>query len=146
MAHQSLVSSLNIPSTILETEFPPATAETKGAQTFARKLFGKQSQSIHKPDRSRAGSFATFDTNTADPTLLSLYALIGENPVRLRCGKNIILAQSGFRAGQMTVTATSDGLRPPSVVVKTTPVGPDVDMPKDLPIHPRLTRSPGRPA
>jgi hypothetical protein len=36
----------------------------------------------------------------------------------------------------MTITATADGLRPATVVVQTTPVGPKVDMAKDLPIHP----------
>jgi hypothetical protein len=62
--------------------------------------------------------------------------LIGENPVKLRCGKNIILAQSAFRPGQMTITAASAGLHQASVIVKTVPIGPDVDMPKDLPVHP----------
>jgi beta-galactosidase len=60
--------------------------------------------------------------------------LIGENPVNLRAGKMIILAQSAFVPGEMTITATAHGLRPAVVKVKTQPVPPGVDLPKDLPV------------
>jgi beta-galactosidase len=58
--------------------------------------------------------------------------LIGENPVRLRAGKIIILAQSAFVPGKMTITAQANGLRSANVTVKTDPVPPGVDMPADL--------------
>ena len=59
--------------------------------------------------------------------------LIGENPVKLRAGKMIILAQSAFVPGMMTITAKTKGLRSANVTVKTAPVPPGVDMPTDLP-------------
>ena len=58
--------------------------------------------------------------------------LIGENPVRLRAGKMIILAQSGYVPGELTVTATSEGLAPARVKVRMAPVPPDYDIPPDL--------------
>ncbi|HEY5915490.1 MAG TPA: glycoside hydrolase family 2 TIM barrel-domain containing protein [Verrucomicrobiae bacterium] len=63
--------------------------------------------------------------------------LIGENPVNLRAGKMIILAQSGFIPGKIAIKASAPGLTPASVMVETKPVGPDIDMPKVLPsAHP----------
>jgi beta-galactosidase len=59
--------------------------------------------------------------------------LIGENPVKLRGGKMIILAQSAFVPGEMTIIASAPGLRSAKVTVKTEPVLSNVDMPKDLP-------------
>jgi len=60
--------------------------------------------------------------------------LIGENPVKLRAGKMIILAQSGFVPGQLTISATANGLRPAKASLNMELVGPDVDMPKNLPV------------
>lgn len=59
--------------------------------------------------------------------------LIGENPVKLRAGKMIILAQSGFVPGEIVVSARAIGLSPAQVTVKTLPVAADVDMPQELP-------------
>jgi beta-galactosidase len=59
--------------------------------------------------------------------------LIGENPTNLRAGRMIILAQSAFVPGEMTIKATAPGLRPASVTVRTEPVPAGVDMPKGLP-------------
>ncbi len=70
--------------------------------------------------------------------------LIGENPVNLRAGKMIILAQSAFVPGKITIKASAPGLTPASVVVETKPVGPDVDMPKNLPVHPSQQTLPQR--
>lgn len=58
--------------------------------------------------------------------------LIGENPLKLRAGKMIILAQSGFVPGEITISAASFGLRSAETKVQMQPVGPDVDMPKDF--------------
>jgi len=66
-------------------------------------------------------------------SIKGLGQLIGENPVKLRAGKMIILAQSAFVPGEMTIIAEAEGLRPATVAVKTRPVGGDVDMPKHLP-------------
>ncbi len=67
--------------------------------------------------------------------------LIGENPTKLRAGKMIILAQSAFVPGKITIKAAAPGLSPASVTVETEPVGPDVDMPKNLPSsHPTQSR------
>jgi beta-galactosidase len=68
--------------------------------------------------------------------------LIGENPVKLRAGKMIILAQSAFVPGEMTITATADGLEPAKVTVRAEPVPAWVDMPKDLPSHQPTLRTP----
>jgi beta-galactosidase len=75
------------------------------------------------------------DTSKAPVTFTidGIGQLIGENPAKLRAGKMIILAQSGFVASDLTITATSPGLRPAHVTVNTVPVGPIVDMPKNLP-------------
>jgi hypothetical protein len=59
--------------------------------------------------------------------------LIGENQVKLRAGKMIILAHSAFLPGEMTITATAHGLRPASVKLQTQPVPPGLGQPKDLP-------------
>ncbi len=72
--------------------------------------------------------------------------LIGENPVRLRAGKMIILAQSAFVPGEMTITAAASGLRSATVTVKTLPVPADADMPKDLPANQPTKRTPVIPA
>jgi beta-galactosidase len=58
--------------------------------------------------------------------------LIGENPLKLRAGKMIILAQSGFVPGEIRISAASIGLRSAETRVEMQPVGPNVDMPKDL--------------
>jgi beta-galactosidase len=62
--------------------------------------------------------------------------LIGENPVKLRAGQMIILAQSAFVPGDLTVTATAAGLRSGSATVKTLPPPANVDLPSGLPEHP----------
>jgi len=59
--------------------------------------------------------------------------LVGENPAKLRAGKMIILAQSAFVPGDMTIRVSANGLRGASVTVKSQPVPPRVDMPKELP-------------
>jgi beta-galactosidase len=66
-------------------------------------------------------------------TIEGLGQLIGENPVRLRAGKMIILAQSGFVPDKLTILAKSDGLRAAQVTVRTEPVPANVDMPANLP-------------
>jgi hypothetical protein len=53
--------------------------------------------------------------------------------VKLRAGKMIILAQSTFVPGDMTITATAHGLLPASVKVQTQPVPPGLGLPKNLP-------------
>ena len=58
--------------------------------------------------------------------------LIGENPAKLRAGKMIILAQSAFVPGTMTIRASTEGLRPASVAVKTEAPPAGVDLPKNL--------------
>ena len=58
--------------------------------------------------------------------------LIGENPAKLRAGKMIILAQSAFVPGRMTVRASAEGMRPASVEVTTVAPAENVDMPKNL--------------
>lgn len=68
--------------------------------------------------------------------------LIGENPVKLRAGKMIILAQSGFVPGSLKITASSEGLRPAEVSLRMDPVPPGVDMPKELPAKQPTKRSP----
>lgn len=59
--------------------------------------------------------------------------LIGENPVKLRAGKMIILARSGFIPGDLSITAKADGLRGTEVKVRMESVPAGVDMPKELP-------------
>lgn len=59
--------------------------------------------------------------------------LIGENPVRLRAGKMIILAQSSFVPGSIKIRASSPGLAPAAVEVATTAVPTGVDMPATPP-------------
>lgn len=59
--------------------------------------------------------------------------LIGENPVKLRAGKMIILAQSGFGPGRMTISASATGLDPATVAVATTAVAAGVDLPAAVP-------------
>jgi len=59
--------------------------------------------------------------------------LIGENPVKLRAGKMIILAQSSFVPGDIQIIATAEGLTSASATVSTRPVAPSVDMPAKLP-------------
>ena len=59
--------------------------------------------------------------------------LVGENPAALRSGKMIVLAQSAFVPGTMTVRAAAAGLRSASVAVGTTPPPAGVDLPKHLP-------------
>ena len=66
--------------------------------------------------------------------IAGLGQLIGENPTKLRAGKMIILAQSGFVPDELTVRAESPGLLPAKVTIRTEPVPPNVDMPKDLPV------------
>jgi beta-galactosidase len=61
--------------------------------------------------------------------------LIGENPVKLRAGKMIILAQSGFVPGVLRISAQAEGMRPAEVIVNMQPVPADVDMPKDLAVN-----------
>jgi beta-galactosidase len=75
------------------------------------------------------------DTYDAPVTfsIKGLGQLIGENPAKLRAGKMIILAQSGFVPGELTISASAEGLRAATVTVKTQPVPNGVDMPKDLP-------------
>jgi beta-galactosidase len=58
--------------------------------------------------------------------------LVGENPAKLRAGKMIILAQSAFVPGKMTVRASAEGMRPASVEVTTVAPVEGVDMPKNL--------------
>jgi beta-galactosidase len=45
--------------------------------------------------------------------------LVGENPAKLRAGKMIILAQSAFVPGKMTIRVSAGGMRPASVEVTT---------------------------
>jgi beta-galactosidase len=59
--------------------------------------------------------------------------LIGENPLKLRAGKMIILAQSGFVPGDLVIRAKSDGLGESKVTVKMNPLPANVDLPKNLP-------------
>jgi beta-galactosidase len=65
-------------------------------------------------------------------SITGLGQLIGENPTRLRAGKMIILAQSGYVPDTLSIKAESSGLISAEVSVKTEPVGSDVDIPPDL--------------
>ena len=65
-------------------------------------------------------------------TIEGLGQLVGENPARLRAGKMIILAQSGFVPDTLTVHASAEGLRPASAIVKTVPPPEGVDLPRNL--------------
>jgi len=60
--------------------------------------------------------------------------LIGENPAKLRAGKMIVLVQSAFVPGELTVRASAKGLRPASATLKTKAPGAGVDLPKNLPV------------
>jgi beta-galactosidase len=67
--------------------------------------------------------------------------LIGENPVQLRAGKMIILAQSSFSPGKITIRASAKGLAPASTELLTTAPPPGIDMPSELPAkQPSSTR------
>jgi beta-galactosidase len=66
-------------------------------------------------------------------TVDGLGQLVGENPISLRAGKIIILAQSAFVPGELTIRATAAGLRPGQATVKTLPVASGVDLPSNLP-------------
>ena len=59
--------------------------------------------------------------------------LIGENPVKLRAGKIIILAQSAFTPGTLKIRASAAGLTPATTEVTTMAVPAGVDMPATLP-------------
>ena len=59
--------------------------------------------------------------------------LIGENPVKLRAGKMIILAQSSFVPGTIQVSASAKGLAAGSTRVTTQAVSAATDMPAALP-------------
>lgn len=59
--------------------------------------------------------------------------LIGENPVKLRAGKMIILAQSSFSPGKISIRASAIGFVPAFTEVVTTAPPSSVDMPIDLP-------------
>ena len=61
--------------------------------------------------------------------------LIGENPVKLRAGKIIILAQSSFIPGKIRITASAQDLVPATTEVTTHAVPAGVDMPGDLPAN-----------
>jgi hypothetical protein len=86
-----------------------------------------------RPPESNFLSCRSDQNATVSFTIEGLGQRIGENPVRLRAGKMIDLAQSGFVLDELTVSAASPGLRPAKVAVKTTPVVPGVDMPRELP-------------
>jgi beta-galactosidase len=58
--------------------------------------------------------------------------IIGENPVHLRAGKMIILAQSGFVPGELDISARGDGLAEAKVTVKMNPVPYNTDVPKNI--------------
>lgn len=62
--------------------------------------------------------------------------LIGENPVRARAGKMIILARSTYVPGTVKVTATAAGLKPATVSFRTVAPSGAVDMPRKLPSAP----------
>jgi beta-galactosidase len=67
--------------------------------------------------------------------IAGLGQLIGDNPVKLRAGRMIILVQSSFVPGDLTITANSEGMRPAHTTVKALPVLPVVDMPADLAVQ-----------
>lgn len=75
-------------------------------------------------------------------TIQGLGQLIGENPVNLRAGKMIILAQSGFVPDTLTITASANGLRAAQTTVTTVQAPPNVDIPKDLPVKQPTLRKP----
>lgn len=53
--------------------------------------------------------------------------LIGETPARLRAGRFIVLVQSGFSPGSLTLTAEADGLKSTSLALQTTALSGRVD-------------------
>ncbi len=59
--------------------------------------------------------------------------LIGENPIKLRAGKIIILAQSSFVSGSIQIAASAKQFTTANVTVTTRPVAPGVDLPNTLP-------------
>jgi beta-galactosidase len=58
--------------------------------------------------------------------------LLGDNPVHLRAGQIIILAQSGFIPGDLEIEATADGLPSDKIKVKMERASSDEDIPKNL--------------
>jgi beta-galactosidase len=66
-------------------------------------------------------------------TITGVGQFIGENPAPLRAGKAIILVQSGFVPDELSIAASAGGLQSGTVVLRTTKVGVDVDLPRDLP-------------
>jgi beta-galactosidase len=67
--------------------------------------------------------------------------LIGENPLKLRAGKMIVLAQSAFVPGQIQIRAIAEGLRTATLTFNATPVPAGFDMPKKLPARQPTRRS-----
>ncbi len=61
--------------------------------------------------------------------------LIGENPVKLRAGKMMILAQSSFVPGNIKISASAKGLAADSTRVTTQAVSSDTDIPASLPVR-----------
>ena len=64
-----------------------------------------------------------------------LRQLIGESPVKLRAGKMIILAQSGFVADELAISAAAEGLQPAHVKVHMQRAPGSVDVPAGLPVQ-----------
>ena len=86
------------------------------------------------PTRNTDKVIVGFREQTAAVSV-GLNALLERAVVRakLRAGKMIILAQSGFAPSEVAIAATSPGLRSAHVTVKTRAVGPNVDLPRNLP-------------
>ena len=84
--------------------------------------------------------------NSISFSIEGLGQLIGENPVQLRAGKMIILAQSGYVPGELTITASSKGLGEAKAIVKMTPPPANWDMPKTLPAKQPTKRMLAQPA
>jgi beta-galactosidase len=80
-------------------------------------------------------SLITFDCR-------GLGQLIGENPVHLRAGKMIVLAQSGFIPGELSVSVSGEGLAGDKVTVRMNPVPSSMDVPNDLPTQQPTKRMP----
>jgi beta-galactosidase len=80
-----------------------------------------------------AGTAIDQATTTITATIQGHGQIIGENPVPLRAGKMILLVQSGFVPGPLTVTVSGEGLKPATLALTMVAPPDGVDVPRDLP-------------
>jgi beta-galactosidase len=79
-----------------------------------------------------AGTAIDQATPTISATVVGHGQVIGESPVPLRAGKMILLVQSGFVPGPLTVTVTAPGLKPATIALTMVAPPAGIDVPRDL--------------